>query len=192
MAQNNIEVEIKTKISKSLFEKLKKDLTRTAKFVKSSHHIDDYYVPKFKNFLAPKYPYQWLSVRTRDAKTTLNYKCWYPKGVKNTKYCDEYEIAVDNPKQLELILTALEIYKKVSVDKKREVYVYKDKYEIALDKVKKLGFFIEIEAMKNKKNLESTHRDLTEFAKTLGVNKIVMVPGGYATEMLRRSKKKSP
>jgi len=189
MAQNNIEVEIKTKISKKQFADIKLKLKKISKPIKEIHHIDDYYTPKHKDFLKPKYPYEWLSVRNRGSKVILNYKCWYPKGVKNTKYCDEYETEVSDIDQLKKIFKVLDIKKIVTVDKKRLSFNYKNKFEIALDEVKGLGFFIEVEALKNKRNLNETHKELVEFAKTLGVEKIIMVPGGYGAEMLRKVKK---
>lgn len=186
MAKDNIEVEIKTKVSKEKFDQIKKKVEKTCKFIKSAHHIDDYYIPYHRNFLKLKYPYEWLSVRARNEKTILNYKCWYPRGVKISKYCDEYETEITDKKQLEKIFKVLNVKKFISVDKKRLTYTYKNKFEIALDKVKGLGYFLEVEALKHNKNLYKTHSELMDFAKDLGVKKFIHIPGGYAAEMLRK------
>ncbi|GEM_PF-3640113 len=53
---------------------------------------------------------------------------------------------------LEKIFSALDFKKLITVDKKREVYLYKNEFEIAFDEVKNLGYFIEIEAKKILRN----------------------------------------
>ncbi len=96
MSLGNIEVEIKVKISKDRFDSIKRTLNKSCHFKDKIHHIDTYYNSAHKNFLKPKYPYEWLSLRKRGDKLTLNYKHWYPSGVKNTTHCDEYETNIDN------------------------------------------------------------------------------------------------
>lgn len=186
MAQNNIEVEIKVKISKKKFESLKRYLKKTCKFKSKIHHIDTYYNSPKKDFLKPKYPYEWLSVRDRGEKLSLNYKYWYPPGKKNTTHCDEYEIVFDQIDQTEKILKALGIKKLVTIDKTRWTFVYKNRIEIALDKVKGLGHFIEAEAIKNMGDPKKTYKHLEDFLKSLGIKNTTIIPGGYAAEMLRR------
>ena len=51
MAHDNTEVEIKVALSKKRFEVIERAVKKTCKFVKSSHHIDDYYSPKGEGFL---------------------------------------------------------------------------------------------------------------------------------------------
>ncbi|MBN1169070.1 class IV adenylate cyclase [Candidatus Woesebacteria bacterium] len=186
MAQDNIEVEIKTKIGKKKFESLKLKLKRISKFKDKIHHIDTYYNSPTKNFLKPKYPYEWLSVRDRGEKLTLNYKHWYPPGKKNTTHCDEYEIVFDSIEQIEKILKALDFKKLITVDKTRWTFIHNNEIEIALDEVKGLGYFIEVEALRNKGDLKQTYNNLEEFLKSLGIKDTTIIPGGYAAEMLRR------
>lgn len=186
MAQDNIEVEIKVKVSKKMFDSLKRKLKKTCKFKNKIHHIDTYYNSSYKNFLKPKYPYEWLSVRDRGDKLSLNYKFWYPPGKKNATYCNEYEIAFDRLDQIEKILKALNFKKLIAVDKTRWTYIYKNQIEIALDEVKSLGYFIEVEAIKNLNNLTETYKNLEEHLKSLGIRKFITIPGGYAAEMLRK------
>ncbi|OGM32455.1 hypothetical protein A2803_03220 [Candidatus Woesebacteria bacterium RIFCSPHIGHO2_01_FULL_44_21] len=186
MAQNNIEVEIKIQLSKAEFDDIKKKIKKTSKFVKSSHHVDSYYNSGHKNFLKPKYPYEWLSIRARDGKILLNYKHWYPEGVKHTTHCNEYETEVSDKVQLKKILHALEIKEIITVDKKRETYIYKKTIEIAFDEVVGLGYFLEAESLKNSGGVEKTYKKLERFVKSLGVNEIKTIPGGYAAAMMRK------
>ena len=84
------------------------------------------------------------------------------------------------------ILKNVGIKKIIAVDKKRSTYVYKKEIEIALDEVKGLGYFIEVESLRNRGGVEKTYKKLEEFLHSLGVNKIEIVPGGYAAEMMRK------
>lgn len=186
MAKDNIEVEIKVKLSKIKFENIEKILKKSAKFNKVTHHIDTYYNSKHLNFLKPKYPYIWLSVRERGEKILLNYKHWYPEGAKDTTHCDEYETKIEDKIELDKILKVLNITKLVTVDKTRKTYIYKNDIEIAMDKVKGLGYFIEAESLENSGGVEKTYAKLKEFLQSLGIKNFRMIPGGYAAEMLRR------
>lgn len=186
MAHNNVEVEIKLPLSKQQFLKIKKKLEKIAKFVKSSHHEDDYYTPSDRSFLEPKYPYEWLTIRNRDGAVKFNYKHWYPEGVKYTTHCDEYEVGVGDGNLLAKILKALRFKKFISVEKKRLVFNYKGKLEVALDEVKNLGYFIEVEAMDDLGGPNNTHKELVKFTKSLGLTGTKTVPGGYAAELMRR------
>lgn len=186
MAHNNTEVEIKTALTKKKFDSLQKWLKKNSKFVKVSHHIDDYYTPTHNSFLKPRYPYEWLTLRKRDGKVLLNYKHWYPEGVKYTTHCDEYETEVNDAKNLALILDSLRLKKFISVEKKRHIFIYKKNLEIAQDEVRGLGYFIEVESLKDFGGVEKTHKALTDFLKLIGINKTKTIPGGYAAELMRR------
>ena len=186
MAHNDVEVEIKVKLTKKKFESVEKLVKKTSKFVKSSHHIDDYYLPKQKSFLKPKYPYEWLTIRLRDGKTLLNYKHWYPEGIKDTTHCDEYETEVLDSKSLHKLLTALNFEKFITVEKQRRVYIYKNNIEIAFDGVKGLGNFLEVESLKNFGGVKKTHQKLVEHLNHLGIKDTSTIPGGYASEIMRK------
>ena len=189
MAHNNIEVEIKVPITKSKYDSIKKRLGKTAKLIKTSHHVDGYYTSRLNDFLKPKYPYEWLMLRKRDGVVKLSYKHWYPEGVKYTTHCDEFETVVDDHSQMEKILIALQYKKFVTVDKKRLTYVYRDELEIALDTVRGLGYFIEIESLKDFGGIENARKRILSLIKELGIRRTKTVPGGYAAELIRKSGK---
>lgn len=186
MAHNNVEVEIKIPLSKKEFLRIKKLLEKSAKFIRTSNQKDTYFTPIHRSFLKVRYPYEWLSVRERSGKVILNYKHWYPAGAKFTEYADEYETEVKDSAQIEKILKAVRFTKAVMVEKKRLVYEFKGKFEIALDEVKNLGFFIEIESLKDLGGPQKTHKAILEFAHTLGLYQTKTVPGGYAAQLLRK------
>ena len=184
MASKNIEVEIKTRVTKKDFDRVEKILKKDAKFIKTSYQKDTYWSPAGRVFLEPEYPFEWLSTRERDEKTILNYKHWYPEGCKETTHCDEYETRFDNIDQLNKILKALKFEKLVTVNKTRNTYRTGD-FEIALDDVRGLGHFIEIESIRNLGGVKTAHKRLLRFAKLLKIDTRVFIPGGYAAEMMR-------
>mgnify|MGYP001563097951 CR=1 FL=1 len=186
MAHNDQEIEIKLRLSYKEYKRIKEELKKITKFVKFSHHIDEYFTPRHKSFLQPKYPYEWLTLRHRDDKVLLNYKHWYPENTPNTTHCDEYETQVLDGKQLKSILRALNFKKFVTVEKKRATYVYKDGLEIALDEVKDLGYFIEIETIKDFGDLKKARVAIFKFARKLGLYKTTTIPGGYGAELMRK------
>ncbi len=186
MAYNSQEIELKLPLSKKQYLEIKSKLHKIAKFVKFSHHIDDYFTPTYKSFLDEKNPYEWLTVRKRDGITILNYKHWYPEGAKYTTHCDEYETEVASSEQLWRILKALKFKKFVTVEKKREVFLYKNSLEIALDEVKSLGYFIEVETIRDLGGVEKSRNEMLKFTKKLGLTRTKTVPGGYAFALLKK------
>ena len=118
----------------------------------------------------------------------INYKHWYPEGVKNTTHCDEYETFVGDDETLSKIFGALKFEKFITVEKERKVYVYKNKIEIAFDKVKGLGYFLEVESLKDVGGVEKTHAMLVDYMHSLGIKNTNTVPGGYASELMRKKR----
>ncbi len=125
-------------------------------------------------------------ITRRDEKVLLKYKHWYPEGVKNTTHCDEYETQVTNKEQTDKILTALSFKKFLTVNKKRETFTYQD-LEIVFDEVKGLGYFIEVESLKDFGGVEKTRDEILKFTSFLGLKKTTTVPGGYAGALMRKN-----
>lgn len=57
---------------------------------------------------------------------------------------DEYETAVENAETAEKIFESLGYHKKITVEKKRMIWLL-DGCEVCLDELKPLGFFVEVE-----------------------------------------------
>ncbi|KKQ42871.1 MAG: hypothetical protein US60_C0011G0017 [Microgenomates group bacterium GW2011_GWC1_37_8] len=188
MAYNDQEIELKLPLAPEQYRQIRVKLIKKTKFIKSSHHIDDYYTPKHKSFLEPKYPYEWLTLRKRDGKVLLNYKHWYPENTKFTTHCDEYETEISSYESTRKMLKALNFEKIISVNKKRDVFEYKSDLEIALDEVLGLGHFIEVEAIKDFGSVDKARKEILKFTGSLGLKRTKTVPGGYAAELMRRRK----
>lgn len=170
MSHNDTEIEIKIKLDENSFLKIKEMVENTAKFVKKVRQVDEYFTPAHRNFVEPKFPFEWLSIRERGGKAILNYKHFLPEDAEVHTHCDEFETELANPGAMRKIFSALDFKKLVAVDKEREVYTYEDEFEIALDVVKELGYFIEIETMKDFGTVEEARKKLFDFARILGVD----------------------
>lgn len=157
-----------------------------AQFHKSHKQVDEYFTPQHRNFLAPVFPFEWLSLRKRGDKILLNYKHYFPENVEVHDYCDELEIEIQQPEKLKKTFTALNFRSLVIVKKARETYIYQDQFEIALDQVKSLGYFIEIEALKDFGGVKETKKELLRLAKRFGLDHTRADKRGYPYLMLRQ------
>ncbi len=170
MSHNDTEIEIKIKLDEGAFLKVRENVQNSAKFVKKVRQIDEYFTPAHRNFVEPRFPFEWLSIRKRGDKTILNYKHFVPENAEVHTHCDEFETEIKNPEGLKKIFSAINLKPLVTVDKERETYDYNGEFEIALDVVKDLGHFIEIEAMKEFGTVEKAREKLFKLAKSLGVD----------------------
>ena len=164
--KNDIETEIKIKITQDKYESLKQFMKKHAKFINTNRQIDKYYQPIYRKFINDdKNINEWLRIGIRGNKKILNYKNWY-----NNMYCDEYEVEIDDEINLIKILKALGLEEIAIVDKVRTTYLYLDKYEVALDSVKDLGYFIEIEVKKYDDDVIKEYYNLLKLAQKLDLN----------------------
>ena len=177
--KNNIETEIKIRITKEEYKRLINLMNTNAKFLNETKQLDTYYQPSYRKFLKSGEINEWLRIGKRGNKIILNYKNWH-----DNMYCDEYEVELDNDENLDKIFKVLGIEKIAVVDKKRKTYLYLDKYEIALDYVQDLGYFIEIEVKKYKKEPIEEYDDILKLAKQLDLNLNNIDKRGYPYHMI--------
>lgn len=179
--KNNIETEIKIKITKDEYNKIDLFLKNNANFISEAKQIDKYYQPTYRNFLKENNEdiTEWLRIGIRGNKKILNYKNWY-----DNMYCDEYEVEIDDEDNLDKIFKILGLEEIAIVDKKRKTYTYLDKYEIALDYVEKLGYFIEIEVKKYDTTANCEYDDLLKLAKNLNLNLDNIDKRGYPYHLI--------
>lgn len=167
---DNIEIEIKIRISDEIANHCKNFLADNAKFLNSSQEIDQYLSPSHRNFMAPEFPFEWLRLRQKNNKVVLNYKHWYPENEEIATHCDEFETEIQNSQSFLKIMEALNVTPLIIVDKVREKYNYKDEFEISIDFVKELGYFIEIEYIGNSTSIEDANKQLKDVAVTLNLD----------------------
>lgn len=180
-SKNDIETEIKVKLSKTEFDNLENFFEENAKFLKEIHQLDTYYQPVNRKFLKDNNEEitEWLRIGIRGNKKILNYKNWY-----DNMYCDEYEVEIDDEANLAKILKIVGLEEIVTVDKQRKTCLYLNKYEIALDTVKDLGHFIEIEVKKYEKTALEEYDSLLRLAKDLNLNLNKIDKRGYPYHLL--------
>lgn len=179
MRKRNIEVEIKIPVSKKILEEVRAKLKKVAKFIGKSTQIDKYFNAPRRDFLKPEHPFEYLRIRIKNDGGEVNYKHIYLDKKGKKTHGDEYETKVKDPKELEKILKALNFKNFIDVQKEREKYVYKNKFEIVLDKVKGLGYFIEIESLKDFGGIKKTKEQIDDFAMRLGVDPLKQENNGY-------------
>lgn len=165
--KSDVETEIKIKLSEEEALQLKSTLDSIASFSNESHQVDTYYQPKYRKFLrdSDEEVLEWLRIGLRGNKKILNYKHWY-----QNKYCDEFEVTIDDEVNLDKIFKILDLEVIAVVDKTRKKYMYKDKYEIALDYVENLGHFVEIEVKEYHLDPLKEYDLLIDVVKDLNLN----------------------
>src|SRR5690348_12084041 len=103
----NIEIEIKIAIDKQMYSSCKEYLFKNAKFIKKDREVDQYFNSSKRNFVALEYPNEWVRVRKKNEKFTLNYKHWHPKNSAISTHCDEFETEISDQEALIKILKVL-------------------------------------------------------------------------------------
>ena len=159
--KDNIEMEIKVKLTKEEYEKLNKKMKLIGKFLLQSNQQDIYYRSDYFGSDNNKL----LRLRLSGNKKVLTYKTY-----NNNMYCEEYEVEIDNSNNMIKILDSIGLKKITEVKKERYIYSYQDKYEISLDKVYNLGYFIEIEVKGTINNYFEEYDNLLKNSKNLGLN----------------------
>jgi adenylate cyclase class 2 len=186
MAHQDTEIEIKIPVNKETFTKARDILNQLATHKGTSEQVDTYFTPKHRNFLEPRFPFEWLSIRRRGDKTLLTYKHWYPENSEIATHCDEFETTIQSPEQLEKILSVLNLKELVTVEKQRETFVFSDEFEIALDIVKDLGYFIEIETLRDFGSVEEAREKLLGFSARIGIPNPKLDMRGYPYELMKK------
>lgn len=176
------EIEIQVQVEK--IQPLLKFLAKNGKQVLKARQIDEYFIPKHRNFLKRKPIVEWLRLRDANAQYFINYKYWHVGRDRKSHHAEEYETKIENLEQMKSIFKILNIKPIVIVDKSRTSYLYKN-YEISIDHVKGLGDFIELEY---KGRTSRPPREITaemgHFLKNLGVGKIYKNYVGYPFQLL--------
>jgi len=153
------EIEAKVAISKSEYERLKKEISKFSKFIGKIKKEDEYY----NN---PKIAY----LRTRK----LSNKAIFDIKIKNVKHGIESNVELEwgirNINKFQLLLKKIGIVSSVKKSKISEVYKYKN-FTIELNYLRRLGYFMEIECLIQKKEqIPKCKRELINLFKTLGFN----------------------
>lgn len=170
-ASLNMEVEIKVKL-KNLNSIKNKLLKLGAKLGKSKKQIDIFYKPKNKVRSTLKPGSFILRIRQSGKDKFLTFKALTSiKGV-----WEEYEVQIDNVREMQKIIEKLGLVKIFSLEKIR-IPGRLEKFELNLDKVKELGSYMEIELI-DKDGIRAQNKIRELFLK-LGVSENQLERRGY-------------
>ncbi len=170
-----IEVEAKIKIEDvdSVREKIK----NIAKFVRKEEKTDDYY--SLEN---GKYPKKSLRVRDKGNTREVNFKekISYKQGIWAKK---EVEFEVSDINNFFDLLDNFGFKRWVRKEKKTELYKTNDGVSIELNQVKNLGWFVEIEYLSKKKDVDKARKRVKEIREHLGFGEKDSSKKGYTKEL---------
>lgn len=159
--KDNIEMEIKIKLTKEEYDNLNEQMKIKGEFLLESKQQDIYYQSDLLNDNINNS----LRIRSSGKKNILTYK-----NNSNEMYFEEYEVEIDNINNLKKIFDFIGLKKIIEVKKERKIYSYLDKYEVSLDKVENLGYFIEIEVKGTIKDYLKEYDNLLKNSKKIGLN----------------------
>lgn len=178
---SDIETEIKIKLSEDEFKNFRLLMDTEAKFLKETNQTDIYYQPTYRKFLKENEESidEWLRIGIRGSKKILNYKNWH-----GNMFCDEYEVEINDEKNLEKIFKIIGLEEIAIVKKIRNIYLYQNKYEVSLDFVENLGYFIEIEVKKYDETPLKEYDNLLKVASFLNLNLNNIDKRGYPYHLI--------
>lgn len=180
----DVETEIKIKLSESEYKTLDDFMNKNAEFINETNQEDTYFQPKYRQFLksGEEEIDEWLRIGIRGNKKILNYKNWH-----QNKYCDEYEVNIDDEENLKRIFNVLDLESIAVVNKTRRKYMYKEKYEVSLDYVVDLGYFVEFEVKSYDEEPLTEYDKLIQLIKSLNLDLANIDKRGYPYHLIYKN-----
>jgi adenylate cyclase class 2 len=176
MAHGDIEMEIKVRVENA--KPLIAFLEKNGDYKGEARQVDEYFTPAHKDYLSTLPVKEWFRIREEEKGASINYKNYhYDENGKST-FCDEFESAVSDIRQVRKILNALGVRSLTKVDKLRKTWDYNE-YEVAIDEVVGLGTYVEIEFKGASKDYNKIYDGMVKFLKDIGVGKIERNYQGY-------------
>ena len=179
-----LEIETKVKIDDSEVKKIRDKIKKISVFVKSGVKGDDYFAIRRKG-----YPKKAFRIRAMNGNYEINFKKWLKKyWTKDIVVKEEFEFELASKEQLEDMIALfkdlgfVEWVKKI---KRNETYSYKKdkRASIEINHVKHLGYFMEIEYLAKKNEVEKARGAIRKILKELEISKEKINNTGY-TKML--------
>lgn len=171
------EVESKIKLNDNEVDKFRKKIKKIAKFIKKEKKSDFYFAIEKAN-----YPRKAFRMRYNGKEYIVNFKKWVNNYRANKIVVkEEFEFKINNKHDFLALMKDLGFVNWVRKIKITESYQHK-KYQkvfIELNFVKHLGYFIEIEYLANKNEVEDARRQVSRTIKELGINKKQIDNTGY-------------
>ncbi|OGJ22420.1 hypothetical protein A3K73_07665 [Candidatus Pacearchaeota archaeon RBG_13_36_9] len=182
-----LEVETKIILDDSQVEGLRNKIRKIAKFAKSGKKVDDYFARRRR--IKRLYPKKAFRIRATKDEFEVNFKKHLKKlWTKDIVVKQEFEFKLKGENEVKDLLALfkdLGFREWVQKTKWNETYSYnKDKrLSIEMNRVKHLGWFIEMEYLCERKDLEKAREKIREAMKILGIPPEQIDNTGY-TKML--------
>ncbi len=181
-------LEVETKVRINNVNRLRKKIQRIARLKKKETRVDDYFALKRK-FRRHAYPKKAFRIRKKPDKFEINFKKWLKKyWDKDVIVKQEFEFSLKNQEHVDDLLALfkdLGFTQWIRKHKTSESYVHKKDRRIIIEinKVKHLGYFMEIEYLCQKNEMEKAKRKIREVLKELEIKPGQIDNTGY-TKML--------
>lgn len=175
------EVESKIKLNSNEVNKFREKIKKIAKFIKKEKKSDFYFAIEKAN-----YPRKAFRIRYNGKEYIINFKKWLNNYLDNKIVVkEEFEFKINNKDNFLALMKDLGFVNWVRKLKITESYQHKKypKVFIELNFVKHIGYFIEIEYLANRNEMEYAKRKVSRTIRELGINKKQIDNTGY-TKML--------
>ena len=177
-------LEVETKVRIHDVSEMRERVRKVANFVKKEKRADDYFALKRKG-----YPKKAFRIRAKKDEFEINFKRWLKKyWSKDIVVKREFEFNLRNKEHVEDLLALFRDLNFVEWVKKRknsESYVHKKdkRLVIEINKIEHLGYFLEIEYLCQKYEMQKAKRKIRAVLRELNVNQKDIDNTGY-TKML--------
>lgn len=182
-------LEIETKVRIDNLNELRKRIKKIAYFEKKETKKDNYFALKRK-FKKNSYPKKAFRVRNNGEEHVINFKRWLTKHWdKKVVVKEEFEFKIKEIVSFLALMKDLGFVQWMKKIKNSESYKYKKdkRISIEINKIKSLGYFMEIEYLCSKHEMEKGKRKIKEILEELKINPAHINNTGY-TKMLWKLK----
>ncbi|MEK6914294.1 MAG: class IV adenylate cyclase [Nanoarchaeota archaeon] len=179
------EVESKIEVDKKDLKEIISRIKKIANFTKKQTKFDQYF-----SLERAFYPRKAFRIRSEEKDNIVNFKIWVKKFWKGGVVVkEEYEFKIKNKENFLALMKDLGFRKWINKIKISETYQHKKykKLNIELNEVKNLGYFIEIEYLAKKYEIDKARYLIKKTIKELNINENKINNTGY-TKMLWRKK----
>lgn len=186
--KNNIEIEMKYKITKKIYEEIIEYFQNKNIDNKIENQNDVYFSPIHFPFLGGVIDNECLRLRILEHKNILSYKKFISATDDSPAHCIEHELEIADVQALKLILNDLRIKEEFTLKKERKIFIYKSNIEVSLDKVDRLGYFLELEII-NHENINDSMNDIKKLIKNFKITESMRNYDGYSYLLFHENKK---
>lgn len=137
----NIEIEMKYKITNEIYEKIIKYFKAEKILAVVENQNDMYFSPTHFPFFGGKIDNECLRIRILENKNILSYKKFIPKDKKSPAHCIEHELEISDGEKMKLILEDLRIEEAFTLKKERKNFYIQEKYRNSLRSCREVRIF---------------------------------------------------